>query len=90
MDEKQLLDAIGQMMDERLAPIQDDISGLKRELEHVRHSVVVIENVHGEKIDALLDGMAGIRERFDRQDKLELHVREHDERIFALEQVVGS
>jgi len=61
---------------------------MESELDTIRHSVVVIENVHGKKIDAIFDGMAGIQERFDRQDRLEQRVENHGERIFALEQVV--
>ena len=70
--------------------LKSDVDVLKYDVEQIHHSVTVIENVHGNKIDAFLDGMKGIQERFDRQDRLERRVEQHDERIFALEQVVSG
>ena len=43
MDEKQLLDAIGKMMDEKLEPIRADISSLKTDVATLKDDVSEIK-----------------------------------------------
>ena len=76
-------------MNGRMDNLESEVGELKSDMGSLRHSVMVIENEHGHALKALLAGMAGIQERFDRQDRIEQRIENHDERIFALEQVVS-
>lgn len=98
----ELLQAIGQMMDSKLAaalePIRADIQDLKtgqkdlqEQVERVRHSVVKIELEQLPRIAAALDGVVGGIEKEKEQDNrisvLEGKADNHSTRIWALEQV---
>ena len=77
-------------VDKRLDTMQADIAELKYGVDHVRGSVVVIENEHGRKINSIYEGYMDTQRKTDRIQPLEETVEDHDARIWALEQVVKA
>ena len=74
MLEEKDLQAIAQLMDQKLEPIQEDISGLKTQFDvEVRH-----------RFDLLAEGQSAILEKLERLDDMEVM----DTRITALEAMV--
>ena len=71
MDEKMLLEAIGQM----IAPLAE------RQL----HMQSVMENMD-KKIDALFEGQANMNEKFAKLDQVANDVEQIKEKVFALEE----
>ena len=126
MDDKLLLEAIGQMMDQKLAierdsmsqmmdqklepinerldkmevgqaslqadvaSLQADVASLQDDISFVRGTVTVLEHDHGQKLNAIWNGLQGFEESSKRIRRLEDKAEDHGDRIFALEQVVGA
>ncbi|MDR3270671.1 MAG: hypothetical protein LBT32_04045 [Peptococcaceae bacterium] len=82
MENKELLEAIGQMIAQELEPIKTDFKELKGEVQTLRGEVESVKGItlrmeqdHGKKLTALFDGYTAnyeIMERYDpRVTKLE-------------------
>jgi len=88
----------GRMMDEKLkrefAPIKEDVSTLKEDVSDIKQRVVKIEitqeNIIIPNIQLAYEGIGGINERLSKLDKIEAKQEAHDDRIWALEQVVKA
>lgn len=69
MDEKDI-QAIAQLMDQKLKPIQEDLSGIKDRLDRVedraQRTAVLLETEVDRKLDLLYDGHDAIMERLDK------------------------
>ena len=69
MLEEKDLQAIAQLMDQKLNPIQDDISGIKDRLDRVedraQQTAVLLEADINRKLDLLFEGHDAIMERLD-------------------------
>ena len=61
---------------------------VEESLERVKISQMRVELEQYPRIDAALDGVAGMQEKFDKLDNLEAKQENHGNRIFALEQVL--
>lgn len=76
-------------LDAKVGSLQQDVKSLKEDVEHISGRVAVIEQEHGEKIQALLDGESMILDELDwfkkklesEEEKLEIH----DAKIYCLE-----
>ena len=90
------LQAIGELMDSKLEPLNKRIDGLDKRvgkledtIESVRDSQLLIENKFLPKIQVALDGIMSLVEKDKEQDKridgLELKTEKHDTKIFKLE-----
>jgi len=91
---KEDLQAIGDLIDGKLAPMRADIVELRDNLDAIRNSVVIIELEQLPRIAAALEGVMISTEKNAIQDKrisvLENTVEDHDDRIFVLEQAVKA
>lgn len=76
MIDKDMLEAIGQMMDAKLEPI----------IEEQRHTRVLMEHMD-KRIDALAEGQANMNEKFAKLDKVAEDVEEIKIKVSALESV---
>ena len=66
MDNQELLQAIGQLIDAKLAPVIQEQQDMR----------FLIENVTNRNIQLLMEGMAGVNEKFQRLDELEERVED--------------
>ena len=70
MLEEKDLQAIAQLMDQKLKPIQDNISGIKDRLDRVedrtQQNAVILEADVGRKLDLLYEGHDAIMEKLDK------------------------
>jgi len=95
----------GRMMDEKLkrelAPIKEDVSTLKGDVSTLKEDVsdikqrvvkieITQENIIIPNIQLAYEGIGGINERLSKLDKIEAEQEAHDDRIWALEQVVKA
>lgn len=83
MIDKDMLEAIGQMMDAKLEPINTRLTGLEEEQRHTR---VLVENM-GKQINALAEGQAYINEKFKQIDQIAEDATEIKIKVSALESV---
>jgi len=72
------------------AQLQKDVDELKQSVDHVRGSVVIIENIHGKKIESIYDGFQDVQRNLIRLSPLEEKIENHDDRIWALEMVAKA
>jgi len=90
MEEKVLLDAISQMMDEKLSAFKEETNvrfdALQAEIRRVSQSVAVIEVEHGDKLKIINEGVQTIMIDNERLEVHEDKLDDHDNRIWALEQ----
>lgn len=95
------LQAIRALMQEEMEPIKTDISGVKSDLSEVKADLADIkqrvvkieitqENTVIPKIQLSYEGISEINDRLGKLDKIEAKQEEHDDRIWALEQVVKA
>ena len=94
MDEKTLLEAIGEMLDDRdqrmsemmdakLEPIKQDLTEVK---ERVTKIEIHQENVTDKNIQLLLEGQQGMNEKFQKLDQVAEDVEEIKIKVSALEE----
>ena len=83
MIDKDMLEAIGQMMDAKLEPINTRLTGLEEEQRHTR---VLVENM-GKQINALAEGQAYINEKFKQIYQIADDATEIKIKVSALESV---
>ena len=92
MDEKALLEAIGQIIDSKLEPIRGDLSGVRSKLEDVEQRVIKVEliqeNAVAKQIQLLAESHIGIVEKLRGLDDLNEKVEDMQDAIFALKEVV--
>ena len=102
MVDKELLQAISDMMDNKLDPIKADIADLrqgqaemkqeqaemKQDIRKLNQSIAVTESKVLHELKVLNEGLTGWQERNSQIDRLESELEEHDNRIWALEQTV--
>ena len=67
MDEKTLLQAIGQMMKQELEPIKEDLQDLKQRMTKLE---ITQENVTNKKLDLLFEGQQDTLRKFRQLDEL--------------------
>ena len=93
MDEQKLLEAIGQMMDQKLEPINsrletleqgqirthDNLSSLNADIARLDHNIQP-------QLKLIQEGITGILEKYNRLDQVAGAVERYGDRIFALEQ----
>lgn len=74
MDEKTLLQAIGQMMKQGLEPIKEDLQDLKQRMTGMEQRMTKIEitqeNVTNKKLDLLFEGQQDTLRKFRQLDEL--------------------
>ena len=80
MIDKDMLEAIGLLMDSKLEPIKADITKIN----------VTLENDVNKKIELLLEGQQGINEKFSKLDQVAEDVEEIKIKVSALEEVSRS
>lgn len=94
MDEKTLLEAIGEMLDDRdqrmsemmdakLEPIKQDLTEVK---ERVTKIEIHQENVTDKNIQLLLEGQQGMNEKFQKLDQVAEDVEEIKIKVSAMEE----
>lgn len=103
MDEKALLLAIGQMMDEKLAPISERLDSLEERVASensktralVENKYDVIRNLLKEEYSPVAERVRDMESKLKHYDKLEAAVTEHEEtlidhneRLAKLEQAI--
>lgn len=67
-------------VDSRFDTMQADLSSLKKDVARINHTLEP-------KINLILEGIEGLQERNVKMDKMERTLADHDNRIFALEQI---
>jgi glycerol-3-phosphate cytidylyltransferase-like family protein len=89
--------ALGQMMDEKLAPIRADIAELRGRLDEneksirrVNQSVVVLEKEVKHDFKIIRENSGNWNERNRQIDRLQKTQEDHHDRIWALEQVAKA
>ena len=101
---KEDLQAIGELMDSKLEPInqrldtvqgdivelKSDVVEMKKDISRINGSVAVIEVEHGKKITSIYDGYKDVIRNTARIRPLEKKVQNHSDRIFVLEQVAKA
>ena len=80
MIDKDMLEAIGLLMDSKLEPIKADITKIN----------VTLENDVNKKIELLLEGQQGMNEKFSKLDQVAEDVDEIKIKVSALEEVSRS
>lgn len=80
MIDKDMLEAIGLLMDSKLEPIKADITKIN----------VTLENDVNKKIELLLEGQQGMNEKFSKLDQVAEDVEEIKIKVSALEEVSRS
>ena len=60
---------------ETQSSMQADINGLREDVDSVKNAVLLMENVHGEKLDALFDGYNQV---YDVAKNIEHHIVKKD------------
>ena len=90
MIDKDMLEAIGQLLDAKmenaLTPIRDDIGSMKDDIQSLKadnSKLVTLEK----KVDLLLDGMAGMNEKFAKLDSVAEDVEDIKLTVRAMEAV---
>lgn len=90
MIDKDMLEAIGQLLDAKmenaLTPILDDIGSMKDDIQSLKadnSKLVTLEK----KVDLLLDGMAGMNEKFAKLDAVAEDVEDIKLTVRAMEAV---
>lgn len=78
MDNNELLEAISNMIDQKLAPVQADINGMK----------MTLENVTNRNIQILAEGHQFINERLDDAIRAESRIELTKIRVNVLEEEV--
>ena len=78
-------DGIDKRLDTELGQINKRLDTLEEDVTSIRGSVIVIENEHGQMIQALYDAVLGNIGKLSKLEPLELKVENHEDRIFALE-----
>ncbi len=95
MDEKMLLEAIGQLMDAKLQvalePIKADVSGIKSDLAEVKQRTtkieVTLENDIAKRLKTLGEGQDGVNEKFTLLDEVAERVEDIQITVNAMEAV---
>ena len=86
MIDKDMLEAIGQIMDSRLAPMQEDIRTLKDDVQSLKADVAQIPDMRRD-INPILEGQQGINDKFKKLDQVAEDVEEIKAKVTALEAV---
>ena len=84
MIDKDMLEAISQMMDAKLEPINTRLTGLAEEQRHTR---VLMEHMD-KRMDALAEGQANMNEKFKMLDDLAERVEDIQITVDAMEAVI--
>ncbi len=87
MVDKEMLEAIGQLMDSRLAPIQADLADVRQRMTKME---IHQENVTDKNIQLLIEGQQGMNEKFRKLDKVAEDVEEIKVKASALEEAARS
>lgn len=100
MIDKDMLEAIGQLMDTRLAPMQEDISSLKDDVHSLKDDVQTLkdgvqslkaDNVRlidlEKKVGLILEGQQGMNEKFAKLDAVADDVEDIKLTVRAMEAV---
>lgn len=82
--DKELLEAIGKMMDEKLKPIQQDLSEVKDRTTKIE---VTLENDIKTDLKLLHEGQQGMNEKFAKLDKVAEDVEDIQIKVSAIEHV---
>lgn len=87
MVDNEMLEAIRQLMDSRLAPIQADLADVRQRMTKME---IHQENVTDKNIQLLIEGQQGMNEKFRKLDKVAEDVEEIKIKVSALEEVSRS
>ena len=91
MIDKDMLEAIGQMMDARLEPINGRLDAMGKDLAEVKQRVTKIEvtqeQVTNKNIQLLMEAHTGTRDKLEKLDKVAEDVEEIKVKVSALESV---
>ena len=82
MEGKELLQAIGKMLNESLDPIKEELSDIKQRVTKIE---ITQEQITDRKIQTLLEGQQGMNEKFKQLDKLTADVEDIKITVNALE-----
>ena len=81
------------LMQEVISPLQENMSKMQQDMSDIKETQlrsVVWERDITQKTGILLDGMKGIQEKFDRQDKMENRIDNLEDKVSALTYKVSS
>lgn len=87
MPDKELLDAIGELIDAKLQPMQDE---MRKEFKKVHGDIGHLYENSDKNMKLIVEGLGHLNERYTQLDKVEKQADDHDNRIFALEQKIGN
>ncbi|MCI8554340.1 MAG: hypothetical protein HFJ80_05275 [Clostridiales bacterium] len=73
MDEKALLEAIGQMMDEKLEPLQEDVRGMQKDLRDMQEDLRSVQK----DVSTLKAGQKNIIKRLVKIEAVQEYLIEH-------------
>ena len=91
MIDKDMLEAMGQLLDSKLEKALEPINGrLDRMESEITKINVTLENETNKNIKILLEGQQGINEKFQKLDKVAEDVEEIKVKVTALEEVTRS
>ena len=82
MEDKELLQAIGKMLNESLDPLKEELSDIKQRVTKIE---ITQEQITDRKIQTLLEGQQGMNEKFKQLDKLTADVEDIKITVNALE-----
>lgn len=93
MIDKDMLEAIGQIMDSKLGkalePIHSDIRTMKNDIQSLKADNAKLITLE-KKVDLLLEGQQGMNEKFSKLDQVAEDVEEIKIKVSALEEVSRS
>ena len=89
MIDKDMLEAMGQLLDSKLEPINSRLNRMEDDLNSVKADVAQIPDMRRD-INLILEGQQGINEKFQKLDKVAEDVEEIKVKVTALEEVTRS
>ena len=81
------------LMQEVISPLQENMNKMQQDISDLKETQlrsVVWERDITQKTGILLDGVKGIQEKFDRQDKMENRIDNLEDKVSALTYKVSS
>ena len=72
------MDSMHSELTGRIDSMQGEMQGMQDEIKEIKNRVIVIEQEHGKKLDALFDGY---KQNSDKLDRIEEEVSKHEEII---------